>query len=305
MVKFSLVLLSIFTALNIFQSFYNNEPGHYALQYTAAENPSVPFNSIIIGTSHATHGIRPAVISDNQAQYYNFALNGGNSQFYLDWWDRVLLPNHPKIDRCIVSVDNFFVGTKNLRKLEQDAEHFSADLINQLFLDDTATAKGEILVNLLPALKYRTRILESLQLSQGDNDYLMKEYDNGFVPFETPRDEKLFRPLQKKDRGISEIQKGHFVKLLQRISQSVNDIVLVIPPEYGTDQNEYKSLREFLQFIQSQSGIVFLDFNGPLSQPEFQDASNYSDPMHLNGKGSLLFSEYLGTALDSCCRASE
>ncbi len=67
-------------------------------------------DTIIIGTSHATHGINPKYLDEaNEGHsFYNFALNGSNPTYYVNWYDIAFEEaDYPQPKNIIMCVDWF------------------------------------------------------------------------------------------------------------------------------------------------------------------------------------------------------
>lgn len=154
-----LTLLIIFISINIFQSHFNDDYPHYKLQYSETTNITSSYNGIIIGTSHATHSIRPSYLDSTGISFYNLSLNGSNPEFYLNWYSEIFEKYHPKIKYCIISVDNYFIANKGYRELEQDSEYFPIGTTVDLFFSNKNINKTALFLNSFPALKYRTRVI--------------------------------------------------------------------------------------------------------------------------------------------------
>lgn len=79
---------------------------------------------IILGTSHATHGINPKYLEEKNTGYkfFNFALNGSNPTYYYEWYTKLFKESgYPKPSMIIMSVDWFMYDDLWLwRRLSND-----------------------------------------------------------------------------------------------------------------------------------------------------------------------------------------
>lgn len=79
---------------------------------------------IILGTSHATHGINPKYLEENNTGYkfFNFALNGSNPTYYYEWYTKLFNESgYPKPKMVIMCVDWFMFDDSWLwRRLSND-----------------------------------------------------------------------------------------------------------------------------------------------------------------------------------------
>ena len=67
-------------------------------------------DTMVIGTSHATHGLNPKYLDEENPDYsfYNFALNGSNPTYYYNWYDIAFNEaNYPQPKTLIFCVDWF------------------------------------------------------------------------------------------------------------------------------------------------------------------------------------------------------
>ncbi|MCB0410733.1 MAG: hypothetical protein KDD29_10975, partial [Flavobacteriales bacterium] len=102
---FFLTILIIVILINyrLGKNYYN----HYELQYQEIVQQKKKTDFIILGTSHATHGVRPDVLDSLGYGFYNFAMNGSSPEFYWNWYVNIFAPYHPKPKYCIWATDWF------------------------------------------------------------------------------------------------------------------------------------------------------------------------------------------------------
>lgn len=294
---FFLILLGIFGSINIFQSTYNDEPIHYSLQYHETTNKTSKYNGIIIGTSHATHSIQPSLLDNTGINFYNLALNGSSPEFYINWYTELFLKYHPRVDYCIISVDNFFFSSFSWRMFEQDSEFFPRSSLIKFLLSKNKYDKSLLFLNSIPAFKYRNRFKASLKLQTGDPIYNKSEYDRGFIPYEIAYNQKLFTRDENIDNQLSELQQNSFIKLIELLQSENVKIIIVMPPEYSLDLGEYSSLKKFISQVSLNNNIPFYDFNSEYSDPELHKIDYFSDKAHMNMKGSTQFSKKLSAVI--------
>lgn len=292
--QFCGLLMVLMISINLFQSTYNYEPPHYKMQYEAVKQDS--YNGIILGTSHATHGIRPSILDETGINFYNFSLNGANSDFYIDWLSDFFFRYDKKLDYCIIAVDNYFLAGNAWRKLENDSEYIPFNAYMSLAVNPKYSLK-DLITNRYPLIKHRKRIVKSLQLNKGDSNYIIKEFDRGFIPYEIPVNESYYQRDNRNDVKITSEQKMAFLKLINLISTECRNIIFVMPPEYDIEKSEFQSLNLFMNEISANRKIPFFNFNDDLSNPDFSVMENFSDRVHMNSRGSELFSRELQTVI--------
>lgn len=290
------ILFLIFFSVNYFQSFYNSSPEHYKLQYEEIIKKKEKVNSIIIGTSHATHSIRPSILDEQGLNFYNFSINGASPGFYTNWFNELFLKEYPIPEYCIFSVDWFMFDDEWLwRHFEQDAEYFPFSVYSTMFFNSQFNKK-DLIDNRFPFLKYRKQLTESLKLVRGDSKFIMKEYDKGFVPIKTEDKYRLFERTESQyNFKIKENQVDLFDKLVNRLKSLKVKMIFVMTPEYNIDINEYKGMRsiEIINNISKKNNIPFLNYNTTLRTDLNENIEYFDDWGHMNAVGSLKFSTLL------------
>lgn len=294
---FASLLVMLFVGMNLFQGEYNNEPVHYRKQYDALIQNQNNFNGIILGTSHATHAIQPTILDHSGIRFYNFALNGSDPQFYLHFWEHFVQDIAGDVEYCILSVDNYFLAGKSWRKFEQDAEYFPDSTFLDILFDPQYDATM-LLANRFPAIKYRTRLLNSLRLEIGDERYLADDYDRGYIPYELPYDSKIFVKNNHANVPISDVQAQRFIQLITQILAKEIKIVFVMPPEYDLQRQEYQGLKDLMFRLSDRYDIPFLDYNND-STSTLNQRRYFNDKVHMNHVGSQAFSTELAQKLRS------
>ncbi|MFA6947678.1 MAG: hypothetical protein WCQ72_01715 [Eubacteriales bacterium] len=92
-----------------YQKYKNRESYHYYGQFyemfEQVENADVLF----LGTSHTAHGLNPLYIEKENTghSFFNFALNGSNPQYYLDWYKVFRESGYPTPKMIVFCVDWF------------------------------------------------------------------------------------------------------------------------------------------------------------------------------------------------------
>lgn len=93
-------------------------------QFYELYTKTVSADIIILGTSHATHGINPKYLEEKNTDYkfFNFALNGSNPTYYYNWYTKLFAESeYPTPKMIIMSVDWFMFDDGWLwRRLSND-----------------------------------------------------------------------------------------------------------------------------------------------------------------------------------------
>lgn len=284
--------------LNILLFKKSLQSDYYRLQYEEIKTHKVNANNVIIGTSHATHGIQPLIINKPGNTFFNFALNGANPEFYLLWYKALFKPYYKKPKHMIIAVDYFlFDRVKLWRKYEQDAEYFPNEVYwNDMFTD---SLENQMLFNnRYPVLKYRKSLVKEL-LSKNNDKVPLSEYKDGFIPCFAPggQIERYFPQYNNVDEEL----RKNFEKLIQIINGDQIKIIFVITPTFNVHPEEYKSIAEYAYFdsLASRYSIPVLNYN--TERPSFinKDSKYYADGGHLNSVGSIEFSKMLKQDLEA------
>ena len=70
-------------------------------------------------------------------------------------------------------------------------------------------------------------------------------------------------------------------------------IIFVVPPEYNLDKKQYGDTKDFLTQLSQERDISLYDFNENHYNKTLNNVDNFVDFVHLNNKGSRLFSSIL------------
>lgn len=294
-------LIIIIFGINTLQTYFNSEPEHYKKQFNAVNYYKNSFDGIILGTSHATHSIRPSYLDESGIRFYNFALNGASPEYYFYWYNDIYLNSRSKPKICLFAIDFFMFDCNWLwRKFEQDAEYFTFNQFTEALLFKKYTNKMDLIVNRFPFLKYRTQITSSIKLQKGAPHFDISDYDRGYVSFSTPYDSNKFIPPSE-DCLSEDKQIEYFRRLIhQLVSDSVR-IIFVMTPEYGINPIIYSDMKsmKLVNQIAKQYAIPFLNFNTDLRSNINSEIRYFSDWGHMSKLGSIEFSKVLSDEIKS------
>ncbi len=296
-----ILLLGVIINYSLGKNYYN----HFELQYKEIVDPKKKIDGIILGTSHGTHGIRPQVLDSIGIGFYNFAMNGGNPEFYWNWYTNVFAPNHPKPGYCVWATDWFLFDTVWVwRKYEQDSEYFP-DSLFYANLKSTDYNTRSLILNRVPFTKYKTvKDIPNIFRRYDESQFIVSKYKDGFLPYWPRKIEKFKDRYTNKLKDIYKIsrrQQQFFEKLVERMSIDGIKVILINTPEYGSKNEEYEKIIAFnyLDSFAKKIGIPFLNYNLGKRHPINDDKELFTDWGHLNDKGSQVFSAILRKDLDS------
>ena len=292
--QFSIIVILMGLILNFLLDRYPLEPLHYKLQFDELSDPTIRANAVILGTSHAVHAIRPSVLESAEYKFYNFALNGASASYYRKWYKEIFSKQYPSPDYCILAVDWFMFDPEKLwRKFEQDSEHFSQELFQDLYWRSEEFNSTALINNRYPILKYRNQMR---RLFKSDRFY-REEYDNGFIPVHLDYKPRRFEFKQNpKTVAIDSSEQEQFRLLVETLQNDGITVIFVMTPEYGMEESWYNESKAitYINEIADKNKIPFINYNTDHRDPKLLgDIGNFSDWGHMSSQGSSLFSKAL------------
>lgn len=288
-IPFIFILLVILILMDRWMDWELNP--HYPLQYSEVFQPRVNANVIILGASHATHGINPIYLEREGFRVYNFSLNGAGPLFNLTWYKKIFKKYHPRPLYVIYAVHWIMFDDQLLkRKFEQDSRYFPLPyLLTEL---KELKAVKELLLNRFALTRERKHLAGRLFGKTFRKVYLPSKYYNGFIPFE--RRAALEQP-EKVYPNHSPVQIQAFEELLDALARDGVNVIFVHVPGYlpGRGDSKITEGMDLLYQIAHRRKIPFLDYETHRISTINTDKTLFSDNVHLNGKGSDLFSNLL------------
>lgn len=292
--------------INDWMSKNNNEPEHYRKQFEDVLDPGFFTDGIIIGNSHAVHGIRPSILDRTELRFYNLALNGSNPSYYLHWYEDFYLRYHPKPEYLIYAVDFFSFSYKmSYRTFEDDSEYLPFRDFMYLIQKPEQFNAVKLIMNRYPLLKNGKAVLERKKFLRQDTFWLPEQYDRGFATYEVPVGPSSFVIPHFPSKMYDEPKEiSAFNILIDRVVAGGTKVIFVVVPENGIAVEEYASSPAISHFqkVAAKHDIPMLNFNTTLRSALNDDRSNFNDWVHLNPKGSKIFSEMLADTLRGILR---
>ena len=297
--KIVLFTLGLFVILFVMNLWMDKETyPHFPLQYDEAFHPKVKADVIIMGASHATHGVDPRYLEIDHLKVFNFAFNGASPLFNLNWFQKVFKPSYPRPSCVIYGVHwVMFDGQFLQRKLEQDSKYFPFQFFLEEFRD--LRGLGTLLLNRFAFIRERRQIVPRLFKKKRQGEvYPVSRYYHGYIPFETQRD------LEKKDLANPKIdadQLKAFEELLNEFERDRIRVIFVEIPDYipGRDSSTMERNMEVIQKIAKERNIPFLNYETERVTEINYNRNYYVDWAHLNGNGSEAFSKLLRKDFES------
>ena len=263
---------------------------HFSLQYDEMFRPKVNANMVILGASQATHGINPKYLESDRIRVFNFALNGANPVFYLNWYRKIFRRYYRKPSYVIYGVHwGMFDETILTRTLEQDSKYFPL----HFFLQESRDLKGieTLILTRFPFMTERRQLPERLFKRKQREVFLRAKYYKGFIPFETKRD--MTDVVHPK---YNSVQIKAFEELLDEFGRDRLNVIFVHVPGYSPGYRS-SDITEGLRLIRQMAerrNIPFLDYETKRKSVINMNSDYFSDCFHLNEKGSDAFSTVLG-----------
>jgi hypothetical protein len=269
---------------------------HYRRQYEEMFSAKVNADVVILGASHATHGINPRYLESDHLKIFNFALNGAGPLFYLKWYQKIFRPYYRK-PWCIVYAVHWSMFDDQVlwRELEMDSKYFPAGFLLREFRHMKAVKI--LLLNRFAFIRERKQLAGRLFGKSNQDVFPVSQYYRGFIPFETKRN------LDKRDivnPRNSETQINAFERLLDEFQKDGIKVIFVQVPGYlpGRELWNVSEGMRLLHQIAERRHIPFLDYEVEKVSAINTDRSLFSDWAHLNGKGSEAFSKLLARDLN-------
>ncbi len=271
---------------------------HWPLQYHEVFHPKVNADVIILGASHATHGIHPRYLESDHLKIFNFSMNGASPSFNLKWYKKIFQRHYKKPSHIIYGVHWVMFDSQFLkRRFEQDSKYFPFRFFVKE-MRDLKTLKA-LLLNRFAFIRERKQLvprLVELFKKKHREVYPKSKYYQGYIPFETKRDLTKVVVNPK----IEEFQLSAFEELLNEFERQGIKVIFVQVPGYlyGVDSSMLLENTKLLKKIAEERKIPFLDYETERKTAINTNAAFFSDSAHLNGKGSEAFSKLLKKDLD-------
>jgi len=295
--RMSLFLLPLIIFLILVNHWMDREYyPHYSLQYDEVFHPKVNADVIILGASHATHGINPKYLESGHFNVFNFALNGASPTFNLEWYEKVFRRYYKKPRYVIYGVHwEMFDDTILRRQFEQDSPYFPPRLMIRE-MRNLKTLKS-LLMNRLALFRQRKQLLPRLLKKERREMFIPSKYYNGFIPYE------ITRNLGKEETAYPKnnpVQVNAFLKLLDDFDRDKIKVIFVQVPGYhpGYDLAMVSNNVQLLKKIAEERKIPFLDYDVERVSIINYEGSFFSDVGHLNERGSDAFSKLLKKDLE-------
>jgi hypothetical protein len=290
---FFFLLILILSFMNYWMD-YESRP-HYPLQYEEAFHPKVNADLVILGASHATHGINPRYLEGKHLKVFNFALNGAPPSFYLDWYEKIFRPHYRKPSYVIYAVHWVMFDEKFLpRQLEHDSKYFPF----RFFVQELIHFKSlqTLLFNRFAFSKARKQIL-SMLLHKRRETFPKAGYYNGYIPFKARARKWLKTAVVNPE--VDAVEWRAFEELLDDLRKDGIKVIFVQVPGYlpGRDNRNISKNVQLLEGIAKKRGIPFLDYETERISSINTNIDLFADWTHLNEKGSEVFSKRLGQDL--------
>jgi hypothetical protein len=285
------------------------------LQYNEAFHPKVNANMVILGASHAAHGINPKYLERDGLRVFNFSQDGAGPIFFLKWYRKIFQRYYRNPDYVIYGVHWVMFGSKGLqRQFEQDSTYFPSQFLFNEFYDFVTfkefyhliTFSGfhnlktlnTLMLNRFAFVRERKGLpYRLLRTGKHSNPYVLSKYYHGFVPYERKGvmdKKKSWKPQNREDRIRG------FEELLDDFKRKKTQVIFVHIPGYlpARDDADISESIQLIHKIAEERDIPFLDYETERVTAINTDPSMFSDWIHLNEKGSEAFSKLLESDLE-------
>lgn len=283
----------------------NNEFLSYTYRYAELFNTRTNAELLILGTSHAVHGIVPKNIRVGGYKVYNFAFNGAGPSFKYFLYNNMLTRYYPKPKLIIYEVNTLMFDTRIFwRRFSQDYKYLSVRNAFDVSKTDFSTL-------MLPydflRITHEDDLYKALKATFNKkkiDPIKIEYYDNGFVPYE--KNYTIDNNYDQIHNSTTEI--NYLDTLTAHITSDAIPLVFVQTPEYLKDISSVSAKTENNKLISSiarKYGVIFLNYNDALSSAINYDKKYFSDPGHLNYLGARTFSGMLSRDINKLIRSKQ
>lgn len=277
----------------------NNDFMAYKYRYDELFNNKTNAELLIIGTSHAAHGIVPRNINVNGYEVYNFSFNGAGPSFIYDLYKNIINPYYTKPKLIIYEVNWFMFDSKIFwRKISQDYKYMSSENVFKITNNNLSTVMMPYDYLRITHESDVFRAVKSSFKHRKFDNILIDHYDNGFVPNETS---------YNTDNSSFEVHNNATeINCLETLAALIKSqkipLVFVETPEHLNDRKSVNLITENNKLISSiakKHGIEFLNYNDGLKSNINSNKRYFSDPGHLNYLGARTFSNMLSKDINN------
>lgn len=296
------VFLSLLIGILILMNSWMEREGNRQTrqQYEEAFHPKVNADIIIMGASHAAHGINPKYLEKDGLKVFNFGQDGAGPTFFLKWYRKIFQRYYKKPETVIFGVHWVMFESHTLqRQLEHDSNYFPRYFLFEEFHDFKEMKM--LILNRLAFIRERKkmpyRLVRLFRKERRRFAHISSKYYNGFIPYERKgRLDKKKGSKPKNDKAQIEA----FKALLDDFEKNHIQVILVSIPGYlpSRDLDNIQESMDLIHQIAEERSLPFLDYETQRITGLNTNPNLFSDWVHLNGKGSDAFSELLKSDLE-------
>lgn len=295
----------------------------YGHQYNEIYDQAVKANIAVIGTSHVTHGFNPKFIEKPGRRYFNFALNGSNPAFYLEWYREVFKKSYVKPEVMIIGVDWFGFDENWLwRRFENDRKYMREKITFKKLLGDvfapvkTISITGEASESIPTPDIMVTRVMNEFVFfanrgsldkifseKPADGEFLMSTFYKGFVCYHINTTYPVGEVQHPAAANLKSAEEN-FLTLLDEIEADGIKIIFLTTPEYtpGRENTGIKAEIEHLHAIADERGIPYFEYIFERASDFNTNPEYFWDWGHMNGVGAEEFTKIFAGDVDSLMR---
>jgi len=275
----------------------------YRWSFEELREKKYPTEGMIIGNSQAVHGIRPIHLDSLGIPFLNFALNGSDAKFWLNWYEQIYKEsNYPKPKYCI-----YTLTYRGKRKYESDSQFFPLATFLKNYFGFNDFDKETLLKNRFPIFKFRTyKTIEEKIQSEATFDY--EDYNKGYISYKKKTETAVPDVVKRSRSNIKNVLNGQiieesnisFEKLVNKMRADGIQLILVKMPVFRANAKRRNKRNEagnkYLEFyyeLADEKDIPILDYSQEEYRYLFSNKDFFVDILHLNATGSSHFSSLL------------
>lgn len=240
---------------------------------------------VVMGSSRAHHHYVPSILTDSLGlSVCNAGVDGNGIVLASGLYNMMVKRYTPKV--IIYDVEPAFdinvyaEDGNNTRYIGWLRPYFADKQVREII---TAVDTSERYKNLSGMFRYNSKIVDLLK-----DQLVMSDYaKDGLAPL---KGEMVSEP-KIQEKSIAAVQDTLKLKMMEefvsQVSRSDTRLIMLASPRYGAMSSEvFNPIKK----ICDRYGVEFWDF---YTDPQFQKMGYFKEPMHLNEKGSIVYTSVL------------
>lgn len=272
------------------------------LQYKELFAPQFQAEVVIFGTSRAAQGIDPALFPPElAAKTYNFAQLGSPPSNFRTWYHRFFKQHYPSTKTVILEVEwTAWADLPMRRRVEIDSEYWPLSTFWEQMKTPAGLSRTSMLYHRIPTSAHREDLQHLFYPKTDFAPFHKTDFSQGHIPYTLP-------PGSTSPPDTLDLQ-GDYAEILAlrhwiaELQADGLEVILVHTPELvpGRYSSEYAQRLQAISEFAETNQIPFLNgLEDSRLTTMTHDSTYFGDWIHLNRKGSRIYSRQLGEDLTS------